>query len=133
MDTSDEKMCLTMDPKPHPCFYLSLSLIFFIDFFLSYRNLVHIHVSLPCYTSLISCPNHKYLPSEYLMSIYLISIKRRSLNAQIYVSNKFILKSSNSDLNLEQRQVEVESTRKKVKRLKSEDIFFGILRFRKHK
>ena len=51
----------------------------------------------------------------------------RSLNARFYVSNKFILNSSNLIFKLEQWQVEVESTGRKVKRLKSETIFFGIL------
>ena len=41
----------------------------------------------------------------------------------IYVSNKFILNSSNLIFKLEQWQVEVESTGRKVKRLKSETIF----------
>ena len=45
----------------------------------------------------------------------------------MYVSNKFILKSSNSDLNLERWRVKVESTGRKVKRLKSEDIFLVFL------
>ena len=40
---------------------------------------------------------------------------------------KFILNSSKLIFKLEQWQVEVESTERKVKRLKSETIFFGIL------
>ena len=53
----------------------------------------------------------------------LISVKTRSLNARFYVSNKFILNSSNLIFKLGQWQVEVESTGRKVKRLKSEDSF----------
>ena len=53
----------------------------------------------------------------------LISVKTRSLNARFYVSNKFILNSSKLIFKLEQWQVEVESTERKVKRLKSETIF----------
>ena len=49
----------------------------------------------------------------------MISVKLRSLNMQIYVSNKFILNSSKSHFKLEQWQVEVKSTGRKVKRLKS--------------
>ena len=49
--------------------------------------------------------------------------KMRSLNARFYVSNKFILNSSNLTFKLEQWQVEVESTKRKVKILKSETIF----------
>ena len=52
-----------------------------------------------------------------------IRVKIRSLNAYIYVSNKFILNSSNLILKLEKWQVEVESTGKKVKRLKLRNIF----------
>ena len=40
---------------------------------------------------------------------------------------KFILNSSNLILKLEQWQVEVKSTGRKVKRLKSEDIFWPFL------
>ena len=40
---------------------------------------------------------------------------------------KFILNSSKLIFKLEQWQVEVESTERKVKRLKSETFFFGIL------
>ena len=53
--------------------------------------------------------------------------KMRSLNARFYVSNKFILNSSNLIFKLEQWQVEVESTERKVKRLKSETIFLVFL------
>ena len=51
----------------------------------------------------------------------------QSLNAQIYVSNKFILNSSNLIFKLEQWQVEVESTGRKVKRLKLEANFLIFL------
>ena len=51
----------------------------------------------------------------------------RSLNARFYVSNKFILNSSNLIFKLEQWQVKVESTERKVKRLKSETIFLVFL------
>ena len=54
----------------------------------------------------------------------LIRVKMRSLNAGFYVSNKFIINSSNMIFKLEQWQVEVESTGRKVKRLKSEDYFW---------
>ena len=54
----------------------------------------------------------------------LISIKPRSLNARFYVSNKFILNSSNLIFKLGQWQVEVESTWRMVKRLKSEAYFW---------
>ena len=47
-----------------------------------------------------------------------ICIKIRLLNAQIYVSKKFILNSLNSDLNLEQWQVKAESTERRDKILK---------------
>ena len=53
----------------------------------------------------------------------LISVKTRSLNARFYVSNKFILNSSNLIFKLGQWQVEVESTGRMVKRLKSEAYF----------
>ena len=53
-----------------------------------------------------------------------ISVKPRSLNAQFYVSNKILLNSSKLIFKLEQWQVEVESTERKVKRLKSEDYFW---------
>ena len=51
----------------------------------------------------------------------MIRVRIQSLNAQIYVSNKFILNSSNMNFKLEQWQVEVESIGRKVKILKSED------------
>ena len=54
-----------------------------------------------------------------ILEALLIRIKIRSLNTQIYVSNKFILNFSKSDFKLEQWQVEIESTERKVKRLKS--------------
>ena len=59
--------------------------------------------------------------------VLLIRIKMRSLNARFYVSNKFILNSSNLIFKLEQWQVEVESTKRKVKRLKSEAIILVFL------
>ena len=46
--------------------------------------------------------------------------KNPALKAQIMYQKFFILNSSNSDLNLEQWRVEVESTERKVKRLKSD-------------
>ena len=49
----------------------------------------------------------------------LISVKTWSLNARFYISNKFILNSSKLIFKLEQWQVEVESTGRMVKRLKS--------------
>ena len=49
------------------------------------------------------------------------SVRIRSLNAQIYISNKFILNSSNLNFKLEQWEVEVESAGRKVKIFKSED------------
>ena len=58
-----------------------------------------------------------------LVKSKLIGVKTRSLNARFYVSNKFILNSSNLIFKLEQWQVEVESTGRKVKRLKLETIF----------
>ena len=57
----------------------------------------------------------------------LIRVKIWSLNAQIYVSNKFILNSLKSNFKLEQWQVEVEFTGRKVKRFKSRDIFLVFL------
>ena len=62
-----------------------------------------------------------------LASKLVIRVKMWSLNAHFYVSNKFILNSSNLIFKLEQWQVEVESTWRKVKRLKSEDIFLVFL------
>ena len=53
-----------------------------------------------------------------------ISVKTRSLNAGFYISNKFILNSSKLIFKLEKWQVEVESTERKVKRLKSKDNFW---------
>ena len=50
-----------------------------------------------------------------------IRVRIRSLNAQIYISNKFILNSSNLNFKLEQWQVKVESTGRKLKILKSKD------------
>ena len=50
--------------------------------------------------------------------------RTRSSNARFYVSKKFILNSSNLNFNLEQWQVEIESTERKVKRLKSDDYFW---------
>ena len=71
-------------------------------------------------------------PSSYTYAIiHMIRVKLWSLNA--HVSNKFLLKSSNLIFKLEHWRVKVESTGRKVKRLKSEDNFFGILRFRKRK
>ena len=57
----------------------------------------------------------------------MIRLKIWSLNAQIYVSNKFIVKSSNLIFKLEQWKLEFESTGRKVKRWKSEDIFLVFL------
>ena len=54
----------------------------------------------------------------------LISVKTRLLNARFYVSNKFILNSLKLIFKLEQWQVEVESTGRMVKRLKSEAYFW---------
>ena len=59
------------------------------------------------------------------IDLIMISVKPRSLNARFYVSNKFILNSSKLIFKLEQWQVEVESTERKVKRLKSETIFLA--------
>ena len=53
-----------------------------------------------------------------------IGVKTRSLNERFYISNKFILNSSNLNFKLEQWQLKVESTERKVNRLKSEDIFW---------
>ena len=64
-------------------------------------------------------------------TFHLIRVKMRSLNAQIYVSNKFILNSSNLIFKLEQWQVEVKSIERKVKRLKSRNIFGIFFIFRK--
>ena len=57
----------------------------------------------------------------------MICVKTRSSNARFYVSNKFILNSSNLIFKLGQWQVEVESTGRKVKRLKSEAIVLVFL------
>ena len=53
-----------------------------------------------------------------------LCVKSRSQNVCI---KKIILNSSNSDLNLEQWRVEIESTQRKGKRLKSGDIFLVFL------
>ena len=65
--------------------------------------------------------SYKNILRLHLEKWLLICIKIQSLNVQINVSNKFIPNSSNSDFNLEQWQVEVESTKKKVKGLKVRD------------
>ena len=59
--------------------------------------------------------------------------KNWSSNTRFYVSNKIYTQLFKLIFKLEQWQVEVESTGRKVKRLKSEAIFFGIFRFRKRK
>ena len=80
--------------------------------------------SLPSHVELGVSTSTCYRNKKVVERTCLIRVKIRSLNAQIYLPNKFMLNSSKYDFKLEQWRVEDESTWRKVKRLKSEDIYF---------